>query len=95
MLTADFFSLFLPFSAAELYGRVLRVNYAQPTKIKGGDKGWASQAVWADTDDWYEKQVAAEQLDALEENQRKKVETAALAAAQPDAMQAMEASALS
>lgn len=37
---------------AELYGRVLRVNYAQPMKIKGGDKGWASQAVWADADDW-------------------------------------------
>lgn len=37
---------------AELYGRVLRVNYAQPNKIKGGDKGWASQAVWADADDW-------------------------------------------
>ena len=69
----------------ELYGRVLRVNFAQPMKIKGGDKGtrvrlgyrarcalaarhgltcppsprpsslpagWASQAVWADMDDW-------------------------------------------
>lgn len=39
-------------AAAELYGRVLRVNYAQPMKIKGGDKGWASQPVWADADDW-------------------------------------------
>ena len=38
---------------AELYGRVLRVNYAQPNKIKGGDKGWSSQAVWADADDWW------------------------------------------
>lgn len=38
--------------AAELFGRVLRVNYAQPNKIKGGDKGWAAQAVWADADDW-------------------------------------------
>lgn len=37
---------------AELYGRVLRVNYAQPMKIKGGDKGWSHQAVWADADDW-------------------------------------------
>lgn len=36
----------------ELYGRVLRVNYAQPNKIKGGDKGFATQAVWADADDW-------------------------------------------
>ena len=41
-----------PACSAELYGRVLRVNYAQPNKIKGGDKGWASQAVWADADDW-------------------------------------------
>ena len=44
---------YLAASSAELYGRVLRVNYAQPTKIKGGDKGWASQAVWADADDWW------------------------------------------
>jgi hypothetical protein len=40
------------FHVAELYGRVLRVNYAQPAKIKGGDKGWSTQAVWADADDW-------------------------------------------
>jgi peptidyl-prolyl isomerase E (cyclophilin E) len=25
---------------AELNGRVLKVNFAQPMKIKGGDKGW-------------------------------------------------------
>ena len=29
---------------AELYGRTLRVNYAQPARIKGGDKGVAHQA---------------------------------------------------
>jgi hypothetical protein len=40
---------------------VLRVNYAQPNKIKGGDKGWSSQAVWADADDWW----AARRLLAL------------------------------
>lgn len=28
---------------AELYGRVLTVNFAQPQKIKGGEQGWASQ----------------------------------------------------
>ena len=38
---------------AELYGRVLRCNYAQPMKIKGGDKGFSHQPVWADADDWY------------------------------------------
>ena len=30
--------------------RVLRVNYALPMKIKGGDKGFSHQAVWADAD---------------------------------------------
>lgn len=32
---------------AELFGRVLKVNYAQPMKIKGGDKGWSHQPVGA------------------------------------------------
>lgn len=56
---------------SELYGRVLRVNYAQPNKIKGGDKGFATQAVWADADDWYEKHIAEEELDKLAEQQEK------------------------
>ena len=38
---------------AELYGRTLRVNYAQPMKIKGGEKGFSHQAVWADSDNWW------------------------------------------
>mmetsp|Transcript_31138 Transcript_31138/g.79948 ORF Transcript_31138/g.79948 Transcript_31138/m.79948 type:complete len:157 (-) Transcript_31138:172-642(-) len=42
---------------AELFGRVLRVNYAQPMKIKGGEKGWSHQAVWADTDSWLDRQA--------------------------------------
>jgi len=75
---------------AELYGRVLRVNFAQPSKIKGGDKGWASQPVWADTDAWMEKQEAEEQLEALEDEERVKTARAALAAEQPDAMKQME-----
>lgn len=32
-------------------------------KIKGGDKGWASQAVWADADDWYVGTVDDAQVD--------------------------------
>ena len=28
---------------AELYGRVLTVNYAFPERIKGGEQGWAAQ----------------------------------------------------
>ncbi len=39
---------------AELFGRVLKVNYAQPMKIKGGDKGWSHLPVWADTDKYIE-----------------------------------------
>mmetsp|Transcript_20055 Transcript_20055/g.36058 ORF Transcript_20055/g.36058 Transcript_20055/m.36058 type:complete len:144 (-) Transcript_20055:343-774(-) len=40
---------------AELYGKVLKVNYAQPIKIKGGDKGWSHQPVWADADKYFEE----------------------------------------
>jgi peptidyl-prolyl isomerase E (cyclophilin E) len=35
---------------AELYGRVLRCNYAQPQKIRGGETGFSNQPVWADAD---------------------------------------------
>lgn len=37
---------------AELYGRVLRCNYAQPAK-GGGARG--AQPVWADADDYQER----------------------------------------
>ena len=37
---------------AELYGRVLRCNMAQPQKIKGGELGWSTQPVWADADEY-------------------------------------------
>lgn len=45
---------------SELYGRVLRCNYAQPMKIKGGEQGWSHQPVWADADQ-YATDLAAEQ----------------------------------
>ncbi|KAI3430816.1 hypothetical protein D9Q98_009227 [Chlorella vulgaris] len=61
---------------SELYGRVLRVNFAQPNKIKGGDKGWATQAVWADADDWYEKHIAEEELEKLAKQQDKAAKAA-------------------
>lgn len=61
---------------AELFGRVLRVNYAQPMKIKGGDKGWSHQPVWADADDWFEKRQADEELGALENAERLKAQAA-------------------
>jgi len=70
----------------ELFGKVLKVNFAQPSKIKGGDLGWASQPVWADTDDWYEKRVAEEQILSLEEEQKKKTEKEALQSQIPEEM---------
>ncbi|GBG70453.1 hypothetical protein CBR_g6581, partial [Chara braunii] len=51
---------------AELYGRVLTVNYAQPMKIKGGEQGWASQPVWADADTWFERQQQEEEMQRLQ-----------------------------
>mmetsp|Transcript_9356 Transcript_9356/g.41058 ORF Transcript_9356/g.41058 Transcript_9356/m.41058 type:complete len:135 (+) Transcript_9356:16-420(+) len=38
----------------ELYGKVLRCNYAQPRAIKGGNQGWSAQPVWADADKYKE-----------------------------------------
>lgn len=77
---------------AELYSRVLRVNYAQPMKIKGGDKGWSHQPVWADADDWYEKQLAEDELDKLDEAERKKAQADLTEKYTPkDPMQAAEA----
>ncbi len=34
--------------------QVLRCNYAQPQKIKGGETGWSTQPVWADADAFQE-----------------------------------------
>ncbi|KAK9842030.1 hypothetical protein WJX81_004927 [Elliptochloris bilobata] len=70
---------------SELYGRVLRTNYAQPMKIKGGDKGFSHQAVWADADDWYEKAEAEGELEKLEEAERQKALAAESAKLQGEA----------
>mmetsp|Transcript_22788 Transcript_22788/g.49934 ORF Transcript_22788/g.49934 Transcript_22788/m.49934 type:complete len:151 (-) Transcript_22788:577-1029(-) len=55
---------------AELFGRVLKVNYAQPMKIKGGDKGWSHQPVWADADKYIEELEAEQELENLEKLQK-------------------------
>ncbi len=55
---------------AELFGRVLRVNYAQPMKIKGGDKGWSHQAVWADADNYAKELEAQLEIENMESEQR-------------------------
>ena len=82
---------------AELYSRVLRCNYAQPMKIKGGDKGFSHQPVWADADDWYEKAEAENELAKLEETQRLKAEADKIKAGQiqKDPMEEAEAAAMS
>ena len=54
----------------ELFGRALRVNFAQPARIKGGDKGWAAQPVWADADKYIDELAAEQELEALEREQR-------------------------
>jgi len=71
---------------SELYGRVLRVNYAQPMKIKGGDKGWSHQAVWADTDSWLDRQAQEQEVkEMLKEKDAPKAEPP------KDAMEELEA----
>ena len=56
---------------SELFGRVLRVNYAQPMRIKG-DKAWSHQAVWADADKYFEEQHVSK--DRAEETQKTRTE---------------------
>ncbi|GAB4829036.1 hypothetical protein Ancab_018695 [Ancistrocladus abbreviatus] len=51
---------------AELYGRVLTVNYALPERIKGGEQGWAAQPIWADADTWFERQRQEEEMQRLQ-----------------------------
>lgn len=86
---------------AEIYGRVLKVNYAQPMKIKGGDKGWSHQPVWADADEYLAEQQADEEFQQLEKDNeaRRKATMAAKEAQQQDGaaaadpMEALEAAA--
>ncbi|KAK6133765.1 hypothetical protein DH2020_032476 [Rehmannia glutinosa] len=55
---------------AELYGRVLTVNYALPERIKGGEQGWAAQPIWADADTWFERQQQEQEMQRLQAEQR-------------------------
>ncbi|KAF8389913.1 hypothetical protein HHK36_024432 [Tetracentron sinense] len=61
---------------AELYGRVLTVNYALPEKIKGGEQGWAAQPIWADADTWFERQQQEEEMLRLQAENRAAMEAA-------------------
>lgn len=77
-----------------------QVNYAQPMKIKGGDKGWSHQPVWADADEYLAEQQAEEEFQQLEkenEARRKAAQAAQQQQAQGEAaadpMEALEAAA--
>lgn len=61
---------------AELYGRVLTVNYALPEKIKGGEQGWAAQPIWADADTWFERQQMEEEMQRLQAEHKASIEAA-------------------
>ncbi|EPS69175.1 hypothetical protein M569_05593 [Genlisea aurea] len=61
---------------AELYGRVLTVNYAFPERIKGGEHGWAAQPVWADADTWFERQQQEKEMLRLQAEENAAMEAA-------------------
>lgn len=63
---------------------MLRVNYAQPMKIKGGEKGFSHQAVWADADRYLEERLAEAELDAHEREVEKAKEREAAALAEAE-----------
>jgi peptidyl-prolyl isomerase E (cyclophilin E) len=55
----------------------LRVNYAQPMKIKGGDKSFSHQPVWADADQYLDERLAEQEIDAHERREALKAAAAA------------------
>ncbi|KAG2706926.1 hypothetical protein I3843_05G113200 [Carya illinoinensis] len=61
---------------AELYGRVLTVNYALPERIKGGEQGWAAHPIWADADTWFERQQQEEEMQRIQAENRATMEAA-------------------
>ncbi|AQK64289.1 peptidyl-prolyl cis-trans isomerase E [Zea mays] len=61
---------------AELFGRVLTVNYAFPERIKGGEQGWAAQPIWADADTWFERQQQEEEMQRLQAEHRAAMQAA-------------------
>lgn len=61
---------------AELYGRVLTVNYALPERIKGGEQGWAAQPIWADADTWFERQQQEEEMQRMQAENRAAMDAA-------------------
>ncbi|KAK4399858.1 hypothetical protein Sango_1091900 [Sesamum angolense] len=63
-------------NGAELYGRVLTVNYAMPERIKCGEQGWVPQPIWADADTWFERQQQEQEMQRLQAEQRAAMQAA-------------------
>ncbi|KAJ0094423.1 hypothetical protein Patl1_16663 [Pistacia atlantica] len=63
---------------AELYGRVLTVNYALPERIKGwrAGLGRSAQSVWADADTWFERQQQEEEMQRIQAENRAAMQAA-------------------
>ena len=59
---------------AELFGKVIRCNYAQPRAIKGGQQGWSAQPVWADADKYKEDVEEAKKEEELSAEEKKALE---------------------
>ncbi|KAL0296840.1 UNVERIFIED_CONTAM: hypothetical protein Sradi_6736100 [Sesamum radiatum] len=57
-------------NGAELYGRVLTVNYAMPELIKCGEQGWAPQPIELGADTWFERQQQEQERQRLQAEQR-------------------------
>ena len=78
---------------SELFGRVLRVNYAQPMRVKGVIKGWSHEAVWADADKYFEEQHTNKETksdEAKEQTTEKQTEDSQQPPVAPNPMQDLE-----
>ncbi|KAL0327118.1 UNVERIFIED_CONTAM: hypothetical protein Sangu_1789800 [Sesamum angustifolium] len=63
-------------NGAELYGRVLTVNYAMPELIKCGEQGWAPQPIELGADTWFERQQQEQERQRLQAEQRRAMQPA-------------------
>lgn len=55
---------------AELYGRVLRVNYAQRHQVRAGYQGFNTQPVWAEADDFATRLEEREREKRMQEEEK-------------------------
>ena len=58
----------------EIFGRVVRCNFAQPMKVGGRADGTSHQPVWADQDAWVDRQLEEAEAEAEEKEKEKEKE---------------------